>query len=200
MTARPASASVPRPGIGRGVRLIHWLSAALLAGAFGLAWSFDALGPGATAGRLVTIHRSVGLTILGLTVLRLAWRAAHPLPPLPRGPAWEHWLARAVQVALYLALLGQPLLGWASSAAQGDSVSYLGLWTLPDLVEADPDRADQLLGLHTTLGFVLLGLVALHVAGALRHGLRGDGVLRRMMSGRPLPVPARTRQGGTTLP
>ena len=187
MTARPATASAPRPGIGWGVRLFHWFSAALLAGAFGLAWSFDALGPGATAGRLVTIHRSVGLTILGVTVLRLAWRAFHPLPPLPRSPAWERWLARAVQAALYLALLAQPLLGWAASTAQGDSVIYLGLWTLPDLVDADPNRADQLFGLHKSLGFVLLGLVALHVAGALRHALHRDGVLRRMVTGAPLP-------------
>ena len=186
MGAERRAATAQRP-IGLGVRLFHWLSAALLAGTFGLAWSFDALGPGATAGWLVTIHRSVGLTILGLTVLRLAWRAAHPLPPLPRGPGWEHWLARVVQTALYLALFAQPLLGWAASTAQGDSVSYLGLWPLPDLVEADPDRADQFFALHKTLGFILLGLVGLHIAGALRHGLQRDGVLGRMLTGTPLP-------------
>lgn len=172
--------------VGRGTRLLHWLSAALLAGAFGLAWSFDALGPGETAGRLVTIHRSVGLTILGITALRLAWRGFHPLPPLPRGPAWEHWLARAVQTGLYGALLAQPLLGWAASGAQGDSVSLLGLVPLPDLVDPDPDRADALFALHKTLGFALLGLVAFHVAGAARHGVRRDGVLRRMVTGRPV--------------
>ncbi len=174
------------PGIGRGVRLFHWLSAALLAGAFGLAWSFNAIGPGETAGRLVTIHRSTGLCLLGLTVLRLLWRGFHPLPPLPGGRAWERWLARLVQVGLYLGLLAQPLIGWAASSAQGDGISFLGLWSLPDLIDTDPDRANQLFGLHKTLGFALLALVVLHMAGAAHHALRRDGVLRRMVTGVPI--------------
>jgi cytochrome b561 len=184
-------------GIGPGVRLFHWLTVALLAAAFGLAWSFDALGPGATAGRLVTVHRSVGLTILGVMVLRLAWRAAHPLPS-HIGPSWERWLAGGVQAALYAGLLAQPLLGWAASGAQGDSVTYLGLVPLPDLLDPDPDRADQLFTLHKLTGFALLGLVALHVAGALRHAWHRDGVVRRMVTGHPLPSPVRTGKGVTT--
>ena len=186
MTARPA-APVASRGIGRGVRLFHWGSAALVAAAFGLAWSFDALGPGATAGRLVAIHRTVGLTILAVTALRLAWRAAHPLPP-HAGPAWELWLARAVQAGLYAGLVAQPLLGWVASNAQGDSVGLLGLFPVPDLVDPDPDRADALFALHKALGWTLLGLLGLHVAGALRHGWMRDGVLRRMVTGAPPPA------------
>lgn len=171
-------------GIGRGTRLLHWLSAALVAAAFGLAWSFNALAPGQTSGRLVEVHRSVGLTILGVTALRLGWRALHPLPPLPRSPAWEVWLARGVQALLYVGLLSQPLIGWAGSSAQGDTVSYLGLVALPDLVDADPDRAERIFGFHKTIGITILVLLALHVAGALRHGLlKRDGVLRRMVTG-----------------
>ena len=189
MIAPPAATARPR-GVGRGVRLRPWLTVALLAAAFGLAWSFDALGPGATAGRLVTIHRSVGLTILGVTALRLAWRAAHPLPA-HAGPAWERWLAHTVQAVLYAGLLAQPLLGWAASGAEGDSVTYLGLVPLPDLLDPDPDRADQLFALHKLLGFALLGLVGLHVAGALRHAWHRDGVMRRMVTGAAVPEPVR---------
>ena len=164
--------------------MLHWIAAALVAAVFGLAWWFAALGPSKTAGRLVDIHRSVGLAILALTAMRLAWRALHPLPPLPRCPAREVWLARGVQAALYFALLAQPLLGWASSSAQGDAVTLLGAVTLPDLVEVDPDRAERIFALHKLVGFAILALIALHVAGALRHGLiRRDGVVRRMVTG-----------------
>ena len=154
--------------------------------AFGLAWSFNALGPGPVAGRLVGVHRTVGLTILGLTVLRLVWRILAPLPSLPPTPVWEIRLARSVQAVLYVMLLLQPLLGWAASSAQGDAVTYLGLVTLPDIVEMDETKADTISRLHEFTGFAILALVTLHVAGALRHGLvRRDGVLRRMVTGRP---------------
>ena len=174
--------------IGFGTRLLHWSSAALVAAVFGLAWSFSVLGPGATSGRLVELHRSVGLTILGLTLARLIWRALRPLPPLPSSPAWEVWLARVVQALLYVALVVQPLLGWIGSSAQGDAVSYLGLFALPDLVDADPDRADIIFGLHRTTGFCILAFLTLHISGALRHAvLKRDGVLRRMLTGQALP-------------
>ena len=170
--------------IGLGTRLLHWLSAALVAVVFGLAWSFNALGHGETSGRLVEVHRSVGLSLLGLTLLRLLWRALRPLPPLPRGPAWEVWLARGVQALLYIGLVAQPLIGWAGSSSQGDTVSYLGLFTLPDLLDADPDRAERIFALHKTIGIAILALLTLHIAGALRHALvKRDGVLRRMVTG-----------------
>jgi len=117
-------------------------------------------------------------------VIRLAWRAFHPSPPLPHGPAWEVWLANGVQAALYLMLLAQPVLGWALSSAQGDSVTFFSFVVLPDLVDVDPDRAEWIFRLHKLVGFAILVLVALHAAGALRHGLtKRDGVLRRMVTG-----------------
>ena len=155
--------------------------------AFGLAWSFNALSPGSAAGRFVDMHRTVGLTILGLTTLRLVWRVFNPLPVLPHSPAWEARLARCVQAGLYVMLLAQPLLGWAASSAQGDAVTYLGLVTLPDIVGMDQADADFFFRLHKLVGFSILGLIGFHVAGPLRHGLvRRDGVLRRMVTGQPV--------------
>ncbi|MDX7953764.1 cytochrome b/b6 domain-containing protein [Lichenihabitans sp. Uapishka_5] len=186
MVSARNTAAPPRRAIDGGLRLLHWLTVALLLLAFGLAWGFDSLPPGPAAGQLVTLHRTVGLSLFGLTAARLAWRQWHPLPPVP-APAWERWLAGTVQAALYSALLAQPLLGWAASGAQGDSVAFAGLLTLPDLVDPDPDRADQLLGLHKLLGFTILALVGLHVTGALRHAIRRDGVLHGML-GRAKPA------------
>ena len=182
--------------IGRTTRLLHWGSAMLLAGAFGLAWTFSALDPSALSARLVGIHRSLGLAILALTIMRLVWRAtAAPLPPLPAGTAaWERRLARGVQGALYLGLLAMPLLGWIGSSAAGDAVTAFGILPLPDLVGMDQDLSDRVFQAHHLLGYSILGLLALHIAGALRHYLVAqDGVLASMVNGHSIPT-ARTRR------
>ena len=181
--------------IGLTTRLLHWASALLLTCAFGLAWTVSALGPSALSARLVGIHRSVGLTVLSLTILRLTWRtAAAPLPPLPGPiPPWQRLLARGVQGALYLGLLAMPLLGWLGSSAGGDTVSVFGILALPDLVGADQDLADRIFRAHEMLGYVILGLVALHVSGAVRHHVSAnDGVLVSMVTGAP-------RRGGPSV-
>ncbi len=172
--------------IGRVTRALHWGSALLLATAFGLAWTFSALGPGGLSARLVGAHRSVGLSILLLATLRLAWRAVAPLPPLPRATArWDRRAARVVQAALYICLLAMPVLGWFGSGANADTVSFLGVLPLPDLTGPDQDLADRVFLVHQVVGYVILGLTTLHVAGALRHHLvKRDGVLLRMLTGR----------------
>ena len=166
--------------LGITTRALHWTTAALVAGGFGAAWLFNALGPGPAAARLI------GLCILLVTVVRVIWRATHPLPPVPSA-WWERWLAGTVQALLYLALLAMPILGWLGSNAQGDTVAFLGVMPLPDLIQPDQDLGDRLFVLHGWLGYGILGLLALHIAGALRHRLiKKDGVLQRMVTGRPI--------------
>ena len=168
--------------IGRPTRWLHWTSALLVLLMFTIAWTFIELRPGPLAGRLVDLHRSLGLLVLALTALRLAWRLFHPLPPLPPGTAaWERWLARLVQAGLYVLLLAMPLIGWIASSAMGDTVAFFGL-TVPDLVEFDEDLGERLFELHETVGYLILVLVAFHVAGSLRHYLiKRDDVLSRML-------------------
>lgn len=196
------AATVLQPGVDRAAaaptlalttRVLHWTTAALVAGGFGAAWLFDALGPGPTAAGLVEVHRSIGLCILLVTVARVVWRATHPLPPVPSAP-WERWLAGTVQALLYLCLLTMPILGWIGSNAQGDTVSFLGLVPLPDIVLADQDLGDRIFVLHGWLGYAILALLALHIAGALRHRfIKKDGVLQRMTTGWPLAAASDTR-------
>ncbi len=180
-------------GLGITTRTLHWATAALVAGGFGAAWLFNALGPGPTAARLVDVHRSIGLCILLVTVARVAWRATHPLPPVPSA-LWERWLAAAVQALLYLALLAMPILGWLGSNAQGDAVAFLGMVPLPDIVEANQDLGDRLFVLHGWFGYAILALLTLHIGGALRHRfIKNDGVLQRMTTGRPVAAAGDTR-------
>ncbi|WP_182083962.1 cytochrome b [Aureimonas sp. ME7] len=166
------------------LRRLHWASAALLVAMFALAWTFEALGPSDLGAALVDWHRSFGLLLLAVVIARLVWRLTHKVEPIPPGiPAWERWLAAAVQGALYLLLVAMPLLGWAASAATGDVVRAFGL-PLPEILPMDEDLGDRLFQIHGTLAWVLLALVALHVAGAVRHHfVHRDGLLARMRIG-----------------
>ena len=172
----PASAK-----LGAVTRALHWSVALLLPMAFILAWSFAALGPSEASAVLVTVHRSVGLAILVLMVVRASWRMAHRFPPHPDAtPWWEVMLANTVQAALYASLVAMPILGWMGSSAEGDEVRFLGLVPLPDVLPYSQDVADRIFSLHGALGYTIVALVTLHVAGALRHHfVKRDGVLRQ---------------------
>ena len=167
-------------------RLLHWTIATLLIGSFVAAWTFNALEPGPAAALLVEAHRSVGLVLLGLMLARLAWRLSHSLPELPGNVSrWEKLAAFTVQAILYGALLAMPLIGWVGSNAEGDTVQMFGVWVLPDLVDANKRLAENMFSAHSLLGWVVLGLVALHIAGALRHHfIKRDTVLVAMLNGR----------------
>lgn len=165
-------------------RALHWLTALLVLGiaALGLVLGHAAPADEPTKFALYNIHESVGLTVLALTLLRLAWRAGHPAPPLPAGmPAPLRLLARANHAAFYALLLAMPVVGFLATNAWGFPVRLYGLVPLPDPVGRNPPLAETLSAIHAVAGWTLLGLIALHVAGALWHGLvRRDGTLRRM--------------------
>ncbi|WP_156420053.1 cytochrome b [Aureimonas sp. N4] len=162
-------------------RMLHWLTAGLLVVMFGLAWTFDALGPSDTGASLVALHQSFGLLILLVVAARIVWRLTHPIEPLPGDtPRWEMRLATLVQAALYALLVAMPVVGWYASALSGDTIRFFGL-ALPDLVAMNEDRSDQLFELHGAIGWAILTLTVLHIAGALNHQfIRRDGLLNRM--------------------
>ncbi|MEO1329489.1 MAG: YceI family protein [Pseudomonadota bacterium] len=144
----------------------------------------------------IQLHKSVGLTVLGLSVLRLAWRILHPAPALPAGmsrverigSALSHW-------GFYALMIGLPLSGWAMSSASLEFGSlktfYFGLFAVPHLPgldglapEARAAVANATEFAHHKLAVVALALVVLHVAAALKHHLVDrDAVLARMVPG-----------------
>jgi cytochrome b561 len=141
----------------------------------------------------VQFHKSVGLTILVLSVLRLLWRIVNPVPPLPDTltPVLKA-VARGTHYLLYFLILAIPLTGWAlvSSSPLGLPTSYFGLFHWPHLpFLAELPRAQkkllghQFLTVHMYLALSAILLLTLHVAGALYHSFRGDDVLRRMLPG-----------------
>lgn len=171
---------------------LHWLIAALLIGNIGIAWYFNTL-HGPAKGPPMDLHRSIGITVLLLSLGRLALRVASPPPAPPASlTGWERALSRAVHVLFYVAMIGLPLTGWAMV-----SVGPHLLQTPMTLFHAIPWPAigplttvpaaqvhsthDFFEGAHGILGKMAYGLIVLHVAGALKHQvIDRDDVVARM--------------------
>jgi cytochrome b561 len=164
-------------------QLFHWLIVLGIVAQFTLATLFDDLPAGAKKLTLLSRHKSIGITILMLALLRLLWRRANPTPALP--PAlrpWERSLARLTHVLLYVLLFAVPLSGWLMSSARGFPVSWFGLWQLPDLVPKDKTLYESLVSVHTVLAWTLGVVATVHLLAALKHHfVLKDDVLRRML-------------------
>jgi cytochrome b561 len=166
-------------------RSLHWLVAVLVFVQLGLGLYAAGLPFGLARLQWVSHHKSLGLAVLVLVLVRLAWRIADRPPPLPATmPRWQRAAASSTHRLLYAALIIAPLAGWLHASASGLSVSWFGWVQVPDLIAKRPEWADALKAVHRASVAVLGVLVALHVAGALQHALVArDGVVRRMLPG-----------------
>ncbi len=169
--------------------ILHWTIAALIftnipLGVIGR----DAHPPEKIA--ILGYHKSIGLTVLLVSLLRLAWRLMHRPPALPATmPRLQRAAARAVQISLYCLMIGLPLSGWISVSAylSAPPIRYLGVMPWPyfpfvrDLPAGDLGRLHAGFALtHSVLGKLMLALLVLHIGGALKHMIARDGILWRM--------------------
>ena len=163
---------------------LHWLIAALLIGNIALGLTYDSFGKAATPWTMF-FHKATGLSVLALTLARLAWRLTHRPPAFDAVlKAWERFLAGFIHWLFYLMLLAIPLTGWLLSSSSGRATSFFGLFEVPPLpVSRSDDTHDLLEDLHEWLGKGMIGLVLLHVAGALKHHFGGH----RHLMGRIAP-------------
>src|ERR1700728_4026035 len=161
----------------------HWLIAALIVTQFTLAYLADDLPLGAHKLALLARHKSFGMTVLMLAVLRLLWRLKHAPPELPAGMTpLERVLARGTHVAFYVLLFAMPLTGWLMSSAKNYSVSWFGLFTWPNLIAKNEAAFDFLRSTHDLLSDVLFAVAVLHILAALKHHFwNKDNVLLRML-------------------
>lgn len=172
-------------GFGWVTRLLHWAIAALVV----LQWALGSVIADMQANLsnlwLFGLHKSLGVSILALMCLRLAWhRVSPPPPPLPGVPGWQIGLARGVHAGFYVLLIAVPLSGWIASGASGLDVVVFGGVVLPPLAPASIAIEDAFFLIHGLLTDLLLVLIALHVAGAVKRAWAGDGTLGRMTRGR----------------
>ena len=161
----------------------HWLIAGLIVAQFTLAWIADDLPSGMEKLAMLARHKSFGMTVLMLGVLRLLWRLFHRPPELPAGMSpIERILARGTHILFYVLLFAMPLTGWMMSSAKNYSVSWFGRFTWPDLIAPNERAFEVLKTTHQTLSWLLLAIAILHILAALKHHFwNKDDVLRRML-------------------
>jgi cytochrome b561 len=159
---------------------LHWMIALLIVINVTLGLSADYL-PDDWVRPVIDTHKSIGITVLGLAIMRVLWRLTHRAPPLPREyPRWERWVAHLAHLALYVLIFALPLSGWLHDSAWKDAATHpmylFGIIPWPrigwvmDLEPVAKERLhDQFDALHTWFGYVLYGVFALHVVGALKH-------------------------------
>jgi cytochrome b561 len=164
-------------------QLFHWTIVVLIVTQFLLANKAEGLGNVPAKITVLSQHKSVGMTIFGLAILRLIWRWMNPIPPSPANmPAWQRLGAHASHWLLYGLLLVLPLFGWLMSSARGFTVSWFGLFSFPDLVTNNRPLYDFFKQGHQLLATVLFYVALLHIAAALKHHfIDRDNVLRRML-------------------
>lgn len=166
-------------------KTLHWLILALLIVQFAVAWTMPNIGRNTQPGTLINLHFSVGVLILTIAIVRLAWRVTHGEPAPEDGlPPWQVVSARVLHWLLYLLLFVVPILGWANASYRGFPIVMFGL-ELPKLVATHASSWGWTGDIHAFLAtYVMLALVGLHVLAALYHYfVRRDGVLQRMLPG-----------------
>ena len=164
--------------------LFHWTVAVLIVVNVLVAWSldnFDHHDP--VHDKILAVHKSIGVTILALAVLRLIWRLTHPAPLLPEAtPRWKRIAARTDQALLYAVMFVMPLSGLIDAGAFAQPVHFFFLFDLPPLVGHDEPLGHAAFAVHKATAIILYALLLLHAAAALHHHyVLKDGILRRML-------------------
>jgi cytochrome b561 len=169
-------------------RALHWLMALIVAGLLAVGLTFMVLGYQGTVdafGNEVTnslykYHKTFGILVLVLMILRAVLRWLSPPPPYaqPLSP-FERLASRTVHLLFYLLLIGMPIGGWLATAAGGYPVQFFDL-ELPGLIGKDEGLSETLFRFHGYAGLLLLALIVLHVGAGIRHLRRKDGVVRRI--------------------
>jgi cytochrome b561 len=161
---------------------LHWLVAAAVIGQVIFGWFLTDVPRGSPdRGMLVNLHKSIGLTIWALVVIRLGWRLGHRPPALSTSlPRWQRIAAGVSHVALYACLFIMPLAGYLGSNFSKHGILLYGAVRIPPWGPDDKALYAIFNKIHVTTSYVLVAFVAAHIAAALYHAFRRDGVFERM--------------------
>ncbi len=170
-------------------KFLHWLIALLIFTQLVLGWLAATWPLSPTKLDLFVWHKSTGMLILLLALIRVAWRLSHRVPALPADmPRWERTAAHVSHVLLYVLIIAMPLVGWVISSAAGVPFRIYWWIPLPAIVATDEHIADLAAATHFSLGILLVALLVVHIGAALRHHfVKRNDVLVRMLPARKSP-------------
>jgi len=162
---------------------LHWTTAALVLFMVPAGILMVRLPEGDLQNLLFNLHRSTGVVIFPLVLVRLLYRWRHPPPPLPEDlMAVQKLAAHLTHYALYALLLLNPLLGWWATSAYGAAIEVFWLFELPPIVAQNKPLSETLLMFHRLVGLTIALLIAMHIGAALfHHFIRRDNLLLRML-------------------
>lgn len=162
----------------------HWLLALFIIATF-ICGAVMVDMPGITPDKLryYSWHKWAGITILGLTGLRLLWRLGHPAPEYPASmPNWQKQAASGLHIFLYVLIFCIPISGYLYSLSSGIPVVYFGVWSMPVIMDPNSELKPLLKEVHFVLNMILLAAFSMHVLAALKHHfIDRDEVMKRML-------------------
>jgi cytochrome b561 len=164
-------------------KLLHWTIVALIIAQLILASAADDMPDGIEKLAMLARHKSVGMVVLVLAVLRIVWRLSNPGPrPSPAWPKWQRAASGMSHGLLYLLIFLQPLSGWLMSSSKNYPVSLFGWFQFPDLIQPSERAFEFFHELHEILATTLIVVAVVHIVAALyHHFVMKDDVLRRML-------------------
>jgi cytochrome b561 len=166
-------------------KILHWLMALAIIGMCVVGWQMQGLPNGPEKLKIYALHKSIGITLLVLVLLRMLWRLADGRPKYPPGmPRWQRLASSAVHGSLYLVMIAMPISGWLYNSASNFPLRWFNVFTVPALAEPDAALKASAGATHAALFWVLAVLIVLHVGAALKHHwVERDDTLRRMLPG-----------------
>jgi cytochrome b561 len=168
---------------GTPARILHWTVALIVLAIIPLGISLEHLPQGRWQDAGYDLHRSLGVLLLALMLVRIAWRLSHGAPPPPHDiNALQEKAAAATHLALYVLLAVNPVVGWLATSAYGAPIIFFGMAEVPALLAKDEDMATILFGAHKLFGILTGVLVLAHIGAAMLHRfILRDSVMGRMV-------------------
>lgn len=172
------------------IKLLHWLIALMIIGLCIVGWTMKGMAASPDKVKVYLMHKSTGITVLALVLLRISWRVFAGRPDELPMPKWQRGAAELTHAALYVVMIAMPLSGWLFNSAANFPLRWFGLFAVPALSGPDPALKAWAGAAHLMLFWLLAVLVLAHVAGALQHHfIARDATLTRMWRERRAPPP-----------